>query len=169
MQRIVTILLVLVALGGVGMAFYRNSGGQASGEPAVALAPVPEAMAQSAGANGAAAPAPVAGPTIIVTYYTNKVRCASCLKIEELTRRAVETRFAEHLAAGRVAYRMVDVDVPQNRHFVTDYQLVSKSVVVAEVAEGKDLRWVNLPEVWVLLRNEQAFLDYVAAAVDAWL
>lgn len=150
-KKVSTILLVLVAIAGVTAAIYRQS---ADSNAVPATEPV---VAQSA------------EPVVTVTYFTTQVRCASCMRIEEWTRQAVDARFSDEVDSGRVAFRMVYIDNPANEHFVEDYQLVSKSVVVSESLDGRERDWVNLQDVWLLLRDQQAFTEHVAEAVNAYL
>ena len=41
---------------------------------------------------------------------------------------------------------MVNVDEPANEHFIKDYQLYSKSIVIVKMQDGKELKWENLDE-----------------------
>ena len=83
-------------------------------------------------------PRPEARPrpsTIYVTYFHATARCASCLKIEDLTNATMTTRFAGPIAEKRVVWRLVNLDEPEHAHYVKDYGLYTKSVVVTEVKE----------------------------------
>ena len=118
----------------------------------------------------AGTPAPVDPPaTVYVTYFHATARCASCLKIEELTNATMTMRFAGPIAEKRVVWRLVNVDEPENAHFVKDYGLFTKSVVVSEVKGGKEVRWKNLDQVWPLLRDPEGFQAYVEREVRAYL
>ena len=46
-----------------------------------------------------------------------------------------------------------------------DYQLISKTVIVAGRAKGQEVKWENLQEVWSKQKDEQAFEAYVVDAV----
>lgn len=117
----------------------------------------------------AAAPAapvtPAAATGVTVTYFSTDARCATCRKIERLTREVVEHRFAPEVRAGRLAFRVVNLDRPVNAHYVQDYQLVSKTVIVSTVANGREVRWENLQKVWLKHRDDADFQMYVADAV----
>ncbi len=123
----------------------------------------------------AAVPASLPAPpvaeasTVVVTYYHTTARCLSCLKIEELTNATMTIRLADLLAEKRVVWRLVNTDEPQHAHFVKDYGLFTKSVVVSEVKDGKELRWKNLDQVWPLLRDPEGFQSYVEREVRAYL
>ncbi len=148
-------------------------------EPAAepAAAPVatgrgPSSERAEAGRRGrpAPAPAPVVPPaTVFVTYFHTTARCASCLKIEDLTNATMTTRFAGPIAEKRIVWRSLNLDEPANNHFVKDYGLYTKSVVVSEVKEGREVRWKNLDQVWQLLGDPAGFQGYVEREVQAFL
>lgn len=145
---------------------------QAPAAPVVAApaAPVAATPRPAPPAAKAPAPRPVPGPsTIYVTYFHATARCASCLKIEDLTNATMTVRFAGPIAEKRIVWRLVNVDEPEHAHYVKDYGLFTKSVVVSEVSAGKEVRWKNLDQVWQLLRDPEAFQGYVEREVRAWL
>jgi hypothetical protein len=127
----------------------------------VAQSPAP----QAGGTAGTIAPA----RQIVATYFHGDVRCYTCKKIEADARAAIEQAFATELADGRVVIKAVNIDREENAHFVTDYSLVTRSLVLTEEAGGKVVRWVNLDKVWQLVRNEDAYREYVVGNVRAWL
>ena len=121
-------------------------------------------------AKAVAAPAPAEPPaTIFVTYFHTTARCTSCIKIENLTELTMTTRLSGPVAEKRVVFRSVNVDEPVNAHFVKDYGLYTKSVVVSEVKGGFEVRWKNLDQVWHLLGDPESFQSYVEREVQAFL
>lgn len=113
--------------------------------------------------------APVAaghpGDRVVVYYFHGTYRCKTCMRIEALTRQAVQQDFADELKQGRVELRVVNVEEPANRHFIQDYGLYTKAVVVVDYRDQRQLRWQNLDQIWNLFGNEAAFRAYVADAV----
>jgi hypothetical protein len=107
--------------------------------------------------------------TVVVTYFHTTARCLSCLKIEELTNATMTMRFADAIAERRIVWRLVNTDEPANAHFVKDYSLYTKSVVVSEVRGGREIRWKNLDQVWQLLGNPESFQSYVEKEVQGFL
>ncbi len=112
---------------------------------------------------------PQAKEKVTVYYFHQTARCMTCNRIEALTRQAVESGFADQIKAGRVEIKAVNVEEPGNRHFVDDYKLVTKSVVLVDGRKQKAGRWKNLERVWELVRNEEAFGKYVQSEVKAFL
>lgn len=116
-----------------------------------------------------AAPAPPA-TQVVVTYFHGDLRCATCKKLEAFSKETVEASFAKEIAAGTVAFRAVNTDRPEHKHFVEDYELASGALVVSEESGGKVVRWTKLDKVWQLVRGDrQAFDAYVVAGVRAHL
>lgn len=113
-------------------------------------------------------PAP-GGRTVIVYYFHGNVRCDTCRKLEAYARAAVEGGFAEELADGALQWRMVNVDEPQNEHFIEDYGLFTRSLVLSEMADGRELRWKNLDRIWELVGDQDAYQTYVHSEVAAFL
>lgn len=110
--------------------------------------------------SGSAAPAaetvPVGADALTVYYFHGNQRCMACTKIEELTGAAILDRFANEIAVGRVAFRPVNVEEPANEHFIKDFQLVSRTVVMA-----KGGKYEKFDAVWTLVRDPQKFTGYI--------
>lgn len=121
-------------------------------------------------ASPALAPAAPSPPRVIVaTYFHTTVRCDSCYRIETYAASDITQDFAGPMAEGRVVWRVVNVDEPENAHFIKDYQLFTKSLVLSEQVGGKEVRWKNLERVWNLLGDQSGFREYVREEVQAFL
>lgn len=110
-----------------------------------------------------------ASPKVVAYYFHTTYRCSSCRKIEAYSHEAIESGFAKELKDGRLAWCVVNVDDRANRHFIQDYQLFSKSLVLVKLEDGKKAEWKNLIKVWQLLGNREDFLRYVQAELRSYL
>ena len=102
----------------------------------------------------------LASQSVKVYYFHGTNRCRTCNRIEELARSAVQEKFATEMSAGNLVFESVNLDETQNEHFVADFQLTMRTVVVA-----KGNRYERLDKVWQLVRDEAAFRDYVTSKV----
>ncbi|RLC48263.1 MAG: hypothetical protein DRH70_01405 [Candidatus Coatesbacteria bacterium] len=110
------------------------------------------------------------GPVRVIVYYFHMTaRCERCIRLEEWAKDAVLDGFPDALKAGRLEWRAVDVEKPENDHFIDDYQLTDKSVVVAQIRGGKSTRYKVLKDTWLLLDDKRAFLKYVRSGVREYL
>jgi len=106
----------------------------------------------------------------VIAYYLHTTyRCVTCKKIEAYSREAIETAFAKELADGRVVWRVVNIEEKGNEHFVKDFELYTKSLVLVDEVKGKQVRWQNLTKVWELLPKKAAFFGYVQDGVRGYL
>lgn len=110
-----------------------------------------------------------AGSKVVAYYFHVTVRCPTCRKIEALSEEALKRGFADALKDGSLEWRPVNVQHLENRHFIQDYQLFTKSLVIARMKDGKQVEWKNLEKVWELVWNSDAFLKYVQNEVRAYL
>lgn len=118
----------------------------------------------------AAAADTLAGRRQVIAYYFHgKARCANCVKIENWSREAVATGYPKELADGRLVWRVVDVEAEGNEHFVEDYQLYTKSLVLVEQRGGRPIRWKNCAKVWEYLNRRERFVAYVQDEVAVYL
>ena len=113
--------------------------------------------------NDVAAPA----PHLVVFYFHGTSRCRTCRAIEKYTRAAVQSGFEEELAAGKMELRAVNIDLKENRHFIKDYQLFTRSVVISMRKENKEVGWKRLDRVWELVGDEAAFTSYIQDEIRA--
>jgi len=129
-----------------------------------------EALKDDDSADAGGAPsAPLPDDAVVVTYFLTDVRCPTCLKIEAYTKEVVETGFADAVADGRVVWRAVNTDEPGNKHFLDDYQLATKSVVVSVRRGGNEVTWKNLAGIWHEVGVKEDFLAYIRTEVAAAL
>ena len=120
---------------------------------------------------GSAAPCRVSAlpDRVIVYYFHNTYRCSTCYDIENYTKKAVETGFAKELRDGRLEFQVIDIDEPASSHFVQDYQLTTKSVVLVDIRRSKQARWGNLPKIWDLVEDKPKFIKYIQDEVNLYL
>ena len=142
----------------------------------------PKAQNQTAGKAAATATSPAAAVKtetakapagtnnkIIVYYFYNSMRCPTCYKLENYAKSGVESGFADAIKAGRLEWKSVNVDDKVNEHFVNDYKLYSKSVIVSTVKDGKESSWKNLDKIWEMVREEGKYREYIRNEVKACL
>ena len=64
---------------------------------------------------------------------------------------------------------MVNTDVPENDHYLKDFDMYTKSVILIEFIDKKMTRYLNLEKVWDHLRNQEEFKDYVISETRAFI
>jgi hypothetical protein len=106
---------------------------------------------------------------LIAYYFHGNFRCDNCRKIEQYSQVAIEKYFVEELKTEKLAFTIINTDLPENKHFIEDYQLYTRSLVIAEYKDGKQVRWKNLAKVWDYLNDKEAFYEYVRSEIRNYL
>ena len=107
--------------------------------------------------------------TVVAYYFHGIKRCQTCLRIEEYALEALEAGFPEEIQSGALEWHAVNVEEPPNGHFITDYELTTRSLVLVDMEGGAETRWKNLSRVWELVGDREAFVGYVLQETQAYL
>jgi len=106
---------------------------------------------------------------MIAYYFHGDARCPTCHKLERYSKEAIENNFKDEIASGKLVFKEVNVDQKGNEHFVDDYQLYTKSLVLSLTKDGREIRSKNLPKIWEYAGNKQQFFDYVTGEISDFL
>lgn len=98
---------------------------------------------------------------VVAYYFHGNTRCTTCRMIEAYARLAVYNGFPDEMKKGGIEFRLVNVEEFGNEHFVQDYQLVTRSLVLVRFSGEKQEKWENLDRVWDLVNDKEAFERYV--------
>lgn len=112
---------------------------------------------------------PQSSRKIIAYYFHGRARCRSCILIESYTKEAIYRDFENELKSGHLEWRPVNVEEAGNKHFIQDYKLYTKSVIIADVQDNRQMRWKNLEKVWELLYEKEVFFNYISDEIKAYL
>jgi hypothetical protein len=104
-----------------------------------------------------------------VYYFRTNQRCVTCRKIEKYTRDVVESDYRSERKQGTVSFQMFNVVEKTNTHYIDDYKLVSKSVILSRIVGGKEIEWKNLDKIWILAGNENKFKQYIKDSINTML
>lgn len=165
-KKIITLILLFFVAASIGTIIVKERGEEKQpvslSEGEALYTPIPPQDAK--GALEKAMPVKV-----VVYYFHGNMRCYSCKLIESFTVEAIDSGFADDLKSGRVELKIVNVEEPSNEHFVQDYGLASRSVVVARYEEGQQKDWKRLDEVWQLTEDKEAFIHLIQEEIKTLL
>jgi len=106
---------------------------------------------------------------IVAYYFHTNTRCSKCKKIEEYSIEAIRKGFKNELDNGKLEFHVINYQKPENRHYLKDYKLVNKSLILVHLVNGEQNEWTNLKLVWELTENKTAFINYVRKEVSGYL
>lgn len=101
-----------------------------------------------------------------VYYFHGNVRCSTCKRIEKYTTQAIQQGYLKPLGQHTLQLKTVNVEAEGNGHYVEDFQLMTRSVVLELTEDGKTLSWQRLDRVWQLVNDEQKFTNYLYKEIE---
>jgi len=106
---------------------------------------------------------------VVVYYFHGNFRCPTCMSIEQQTKESIYGNFKSEVDGGKIIIRIVNYDKKENKHFVKDYGLFTKSVVLSLVQDGQEAQFINLQEIWQLVHNKNKFGEYIKTETQKYL
>ena len=114
-------------------------------------------------------PAQDGSAQVIAYYFHGSFRCPTCHNLEQYAKEAIEDNFKDELTKGVLVFKAVNVEEKGNEHFVKDYQLYSKSLVLSLTKDGEEIRHKNLTKIWEHVRNKEKYINYVKNEISTFL
>lgn len=106
---------------------------------------------------------------VIAYYFHGSFRCPTCRSLERYAKEAIEDNFKDELEKGALFFKAVNIEEKENEHFVKDYRLFSKSLVLSLAKDGKEVRHKNLSKIWEYVRNRKKYVHYVKDEINIFL
>ncbi|MDD4136024.1 MAG: nitrophenyl compound nitroreductase subunit ArsF family protein [Candidatus Shapirobacteria bacterium] len=111
---------------------------------------------------------PSGSEKIEVFVFHNTNRCISCINIGKYTKAVIEEKFPEYLKSGKIIFKEVNIDLPQNFKMAQEYKVSGSALFINAVKDGK----YNHEEdttVWRLVTNEAQLKSYFETKLKALL
>jgi hypothetical protein len=103
---------------------------------------------------------------VTVYYFHSTARCTDCLEIERLSGEVLQQSFPQELTGGRLLWRPVNVDLPEQAHFIFDYDLAANELVVVHDDQDEEVGWNKLPEIWEEIQQPEKFRSKLVRLVQ---
>ncbi|MCK5122854.1 MAG: hypothetical protein KAQ87_01760 [Candidatus Pacebacteria bacterium] len=105
---------------------------------------------------------------IEIYYFHRTQRCYSCNILSQYTREIIEQKFSEEIKNGKIEFREVNVDLPENKNTALKFQASGSSLFVNVIKDGQDD--INQDaNVWQLLNNRSQFENYLTNKINSLL
>ena len=98
---------------------------------------------------------------VVAYYFHGTRRCLKCQTIEAYTEETLKSCFAEQMDNENLTWIVINLSEADNEHFIQDFELSARNVVLVEMQDEKQVRWKQLTRVWELVRDKQAFTAYI--------
>jgi len=106
---------------------------------------------------------------VVVYQFHRRFRCDACYKLEEAINEALKTHFPEDMEAGKLVYRVLDLDAEGSSKYEKKYDFFYNTVIVADIENGKETRFKNLEEVWGMVDDKDAVIEFIKNHITEYL
>jgi hypothetical protein len=103
-----------------------------------------------------------------VFLFHRTQRCTTCIAIGKLSSQTAEERFGPEVLSGKLVFREVNIDEPQNKELAEKFKASGSSLFINAIREGND----NIQEdmqAWRLTNDPQDFKDYLSGKINSLL
>jgi len=97
-------------------------------------------------------------------YFMTNIRCSNCYKIENYTKEVFD-----ELNNKNISFKVINIDQEENKHYVNDYNIYTKSVVISKIENNKEISYKNLDKIWNYLGNKNKFKEYIRTEVNNFI
>lgn len=92
-------------------------------------------------------------------------RCISCVNIGKFAKQTIDNNFSEELNSGKIAFREINIDLPENYELTEKFQAFGSSLFVNTIRGEKDYIEQDL-KVWRLVGDEAKFESYFKEKIE---
>lgn len=110
-----------------------------------------------------------ATPKLRVTYFMTNYRCHSCHYIENMTVETLLTQFSKAMQDSTIIFRTINIDLPENNHYVDDYKLEFKSIIIEKIEADSVISWNKLDTLWNCIDKDIEFSGVIERSVNDYL
>jgi len=136
-------------------------------EALVAAVTDSSALGESAGADSSATNR--RSGRVVVYYFHRTMRCVECLEMEALTVKAL-TKFAREQEREDLILKVLNVEEPENEHFIDDFGIYFNTVIVTREENDVRTEWKDIGKrAWDLTPYPDEFVAFLQKEVASYL
>ncbi|NYT06946.1 MAG: hypothetical protein GKC05_01635 [Methanomicrobiales archaeon] len=99
-----------------------------------------------------------------VFHFHRTQQCSSCITLGAYAEETVSRYFTPEVAAGRVVFGHVNVDLPENRPLVEQYGPTGSSLWIGVYTEAGFFKEENV-NVWYKIGNKDEYMTYLKGVI----
>lgn len=111
---------------------------------------------------------PSGSEKIEVFVFHATQRCISCINIGKYAKAVIEEKFPAELKSGKITFREVNIDLPENYKMAQDYKVSGSALYINAIKDGKENHEEDTT-VWRLVVNETQMKTYFESKLKALL
>ncbi|WP_103134593.1 nitrophenyl compound nitroreductase subunit ArsF family protein [Mesotoga sp. B105.6.4] len=106
---------------------------------------------------------------VVLYYFHGTIRCKACLEMETNAKRVIESYFPSQYEAGILRWKVANIDLPENYHYLEDYIIMYNTLVIQEFIDDKPGEWKELWHAWELSEKKAQYIEYIRNEIASFL
>lgn len=151
-KKIVLISILVLVVLVVGTLMIKGSSSPSANKTEV---PITETAITPASAPMSVVPA----DRIEVIHFHGTQQCVSCITVGKFALKTIQDKFPAEYASGKIVFKEINGELPENEAIVTKYQARGSSLFVNAIRGEKD-EIAEDTTVWRLVNSEEQYLNY---------
>ena len=103
---------------------------------------------------------------VIVFYFHGNARDPKCKNVEAYTHEVLEESFADPLKEGKIVWRVLNYEDPENNRFKSDFRIVASCIVLADARSDPCIAKNLQKKAGELVDDKEAFKEYVRGQIE---
>lgn len=103
--------------------------------------------------------------SIELVFFHPVPGCDSCERVGRMANETVTTYFGPELAAGRIRFRDVNLNLPENRDIANRYGAYTESLWIGEHDET-GFHVTEILDIWYYAYNREEYMKYLKGVLD---
>ena len=105
---------------------------------------------------------------IEVVHFHATQQCISCITVGKYAKQTIDEKFPEEVKSGKIVFKEINAELPENQAIVTKYQARGSSLFVNAIRRDID----DIAEdttVWRLVNSESQYITYFEGKLKSLL
>ena len=99
-----------------------------------------------------------------VLHFHGNQQCTSCIEVGDLAEETVKEYFPLELTSGKVSFRHINYDNPENKDMVASYGVTGASLWITSY-DANGVHRLQDMEVWYLTGDKEKYKAYLAGVI----
>lgn len=105
---------------------------------------------------------------IEVVHFHGTQQCSSCIAVGKYAKQTIEDKFPDEVKSGKIVFKEINAELPENQAIVTKYQARGSSLFVNAIRGEKDTIAEDTT-VWRLVNSESQYITYFEGKLNSLL
>ena len=103
--------------------------------------------------------------SIELVFFHPVPGCDSCDEVGRYANETVNTFFSSEVASGKITYRDINLNLPENRGIANQYGAYTQSLWIGEY-NGTGFHATEITDIWYYAYNHEDYLQYLKGILE---